>query len=90
MSVARILIGVLLRVSPSDSITEIAIEYTSSPVEQPGTQTRIGAWSGRVSNSGNIASFKAVNAPGSRKKLVTRMRKSWVRSCTSAGSFCNR
>ena len=42
MSVAKIWMGTCAAFSPSASSKLMATEYTSSPVEQPGTQIRSG------------------------------------------------
>ena len=56
----------------------MAIEYASSPLAHPGTQTRMGASAGRsAKNAGRTCSLRAWNTSGSRKKDVTEIRQSW-------------
>ena len=43
ISVPKIWIGLCIRALSKNSTKPIASEYTSSPVEQPGTQMRTGA-----------------------------------------------
>ena len=58
--------------SPKHSSRTMAMEYASSPVEQPGTQTRIGSLAILFSMIlGKNRSASAWNASGSRKKPVT-------------------
>ena len=61
------------REEPSrSSSSAIAIEYTSSPVEQPATQIRIGAPSGlSFRMAGRICDASASNTAGSLKNEVT-------------------
>jgi hypothetical protein len=49
--VPKICTAVVSAASPRNSRSRVAIEYTSSPVEQPGTQMRIGSPRARPSIS---------------------------------------
>jgi hypothetical protein len=72
MSVPNTWIGVLLARSPRYSKSTIATEYASSPVEQPGIQTRMASPLGLLSRIfGRNTSLSASNESGSRKKPVT-------------------
>ena len=69
----------------------MVIEYASSPVEQPGTQTRIVALVGRSCTNGAMAlSLSAFHASGSRKNPVTLIVRSAVSASISCGSSRNR
>ena len=73
---------------PPARTTSIAIEYASSPVEQPGTQTRIDR-AGRAApaRSGAMTlSASACQASGSRKNPVTLIVRSPASALASCGS----
>ena len=77
MSEAKICTGNATAVSFRYSFNEMAIEYASSPVAQPATQTRIISLAGPPSIiRGKTTFFKRSNDSRSRKKLVTLMSKS--------------
>jgi hypothetical protein len=85
-SVAKIWNGTRVRCSPIASVRAMAREYTSSPVEQAGTQTRRGASPRRpLISAGKTRRFRVSKTSGSRKKWVTLMRMSWKTASTSAG-----
>ena len=87
MSVANTWAGTLRLTLPACSCSSMAIEYASSPVEQPGTHTRTGSpgvWAAISLGSASAAS--ASNAGASRKKLVTPMSSSRKRVSTSSES----
>ena len=66
-------------------------ENTSSPVAQPGTQTRTVSSAPRPSNSfGITCSASASKASASRKKLVTLISRSRNSAATSCGSWRSR
>ena len=68
------------------SHSNIASEYASSPVAQPGTQTRI--WScpsASRNSSGTMSVSKSFHVSGSRKKRVTEIRKSRNSAWASSG-----
>ena len=73
MSVPKIWIGMPPFFSFSrNSARVIETEYASSPVEHPGTHTRIGSFSPRFSRSaGRTWVARASYDSGSRKKRVT-------------------
>ena len=61
-----------------NSISAIASEYASCPVEHPGTQIRMGASAGLVFRiCGKTLCLSISKVSGSRKKLVTLIRISW-------------
>ncbi len=81
----------LISASSSRSRSSIAMEYASSPVAQPGTQTLIDSPAEADSISGCRALLvNASNAAGSRKKLVTEIRNSRNSCLTSSGSSRSR
>ena len=87
MSVPNTWIPALLPRASRNSSTAIASENASSPVEQPGTQMRMGASRpGRSSSAGRTFSSSAANTSGSRKKLVTWMNRSSWSVLSSSGS----
>ena len=91
MSEAKICTGKAAAVSFRYSCNDMAIEKASSPVAQPATQTRIGAFAGRRwTMRGKTTFFKISNDSGSRKKLVTAISKSRSRAASSAGSLSSR
>lgn len=66
----------------------MAIEYTSSPVEQPGTQMRIGALVERFCTScGNTSRLNVAKVSASRKNEVKWISRSWYRFWTSSGCW---
>ncbi len=78
MSVAKILRASLRPACSSAFSATRATLYGSSPVEQPGTQMRIGSPSLLAPTmAGNTDVRRASNASGSRKNSVTMMRMSW-------------
>ena len=77
-SVAKTCTGIPSLCSARNSATTIAIEYASSPVEQPGTQMRIVSSCARPATIlGRIAPVIAAKDSGSRKNRVTWIRMSW-------------
>jgi hypothetical protein len=67
----------------------MAIEYASSPVEQPGTHARTEAPADLPSkSSGTTVSSSVWNASGSRKKQVTPISRSRNSESTSSGVRC--
>ncbi len=89
-SVANIWIATWSFFSSRYSSKAIRIEYTSSPVEQPGTQMRIGASGGLpCTMRGNTFSCNVAKVSGSRKNPVTLISMSSNRASTSLG-FCVR
>src|SRR6266567_5094802 len=85
-SVAKIWICGWTRAWSRYSSRQIASEYTSSPVEQPGTHILIGSSADLFFRMlGNISFFNTSKVRGSRKNPVTLIRMSWNRELSSPG-----
>jgi hypothetical protein len=85
-SVAKIWTGQVRASASMYSLKLIAIEYASSPVEQPTTQIRTGSAALRSDVSrGNTFVLSSSKDSGSRKNDVTLIRMSWNSASISPG-----
>ncbi len=91
MSVANTVTGRTGRPRLDSSVSSIAIEYASSPVEQPATQARIGSSSAALSSSfGSTSRSSASNALRSRKNWVTPISRSSSRAFGSSAALARK
>jgi len=75
--VPKIWIGTVAAASPRNSRSAMAREYVSSPPEHPAIHRRTGVSGARERmSSGKPVSLRPAKTSGSRKKLVTPIRRS--------------